>query len=91
VGVAFRANGFPKLVLICGNYYTDTAALFAASTAYSVADATGLAETLAGVLLVAGDYTVVVTSLLLSTTVGVSSGRRCGRPCLARLAGRWRI
>ena len=75
VGVMFIAHGLPKLVPVWGGRPADTAALLEASgvsAAYPVAVSIGVVEVLAGVLLVAGAYTVVVALLLTATTVATS-------------------
>ena len=76
VGIVFIAHGLPKLLPVWGGGPADTAALLEASgvsAAYPVAVGTGLAEVLAGALLVAGAYTLVVGFLLAATTAATSS------------------
>ena len=75
LGVVFIAHGLPKLLPVWGSRPADMAALLEASgisAAYPVAVGTGLAEVLAGTLLVAGAYTVMAAVLLAVTTAAMS-------------------
>jgi len=75
LGVVFIAHGLPKLLPVWGSRPADTAALLEASgvsAAYPVAVGTGLAEVLAGILLIVGAYTVVAAVLLAVTTAATS-------------------
>lgn len=75
VGVIFIAHGLPKLFPVWGSRPADTVALFEASgisAAYPVVVGTGLAEALAGALLVGGAYTVAAALLLAATTAATS-------------------
>ena len=75
LGIVFIAHGLPKLLPVWGGRPADTAALLEASgvsAAYPVAVGTGLAEVLAGTLLVIGAYTVVAAMLLSVTTATTS-------------------
>lgn len=75
LGVLFIAHGLPKLVPVWGSRPADTAALLEAAGVwafYPVTVGIGLAELLAGTLLVVGAYTVLGAMLLAATTAASS-------------------
>ena len=75
LGALFIAHGLPKLVPVWGLRPADTEALLQAAgvtAAYSVTVGIGLAELLAGALLVVGAYTPLATLLLSATTTASS-------------------
>jgi len=73
VGVVFFAHGLPKLVPVWGHSPRQAAMLLelaGVASAYPLSVGLGIVELLAGLLLIAGAFTVWVT-LLLGTTTAV--------------------
>ena len=74
VGAVLISHGLPKLLPLWGGSPADTAALFDAvglNPAYPLAVGTGIVEVLGGVLLIAGGYTVWITTFLTATTLAI--------------------
>ena len=78
VGLGFVAHGLPKLIPVWGgNPRAAAATLESAGVGWSylVAVGTGLAETLGGLLLLAGAYTPWVSLVLAAPTVAIGAVR----------------
>ena len=76
VGLGLMAHGLPKLVPVWGGSPRQNAAILEGAGiggAYLVTVGTGLVESLGGLLLMVGAYTVWVSGLLALTTVAMGA------------------
>ena len=76
VGFGFIAHGLPKLVPVWGGSPSGTAVVLASASIgwpYLVTVGTGLAETLGGLLLVAGAYTPWAALVLAAPTAAIGA------------------